>query len=297
MSNASVNQETGNLLSAAAPLIHRLPNDVFCEIFRVWADIDHPAPDSLGFIRGSHVCQLWRAVMLDLPTLWADIICTYRVASAVKTFLKRARDAPLVLDFGERHARKMVEMLVAKDALSRARVIVCMWLKISMVDWGSLLSTQALLPNLRTLKIGRGAPTSIFLVTEEGRVDIVSAPSLEELHLRKIRLTVNAPTLRFLTLEVLFPDVSPSSTAASTSNLPELLQTVALYPMLERLTLMIDGWGADRHANFEAPPVLGSPISLSHLRQLTMRGRPATLTLILKNLDVPQHAAVSCDLP
>ncbi|KZV63264.1 hypothetical protein PENSPDRAFT_738890, partial [Peniophora sp. CONT] len=49
-------------------------------------DIDN----SLGWIRLTHVSRQWRAVGLNIPQLWAGVVCIYESIHAVETVLQRA---------------------------------------------------------------------------------------------------------------------------------------------------------------------------------------------------------------
>ncbi|KZV63212.1 hypothetical protein PENSPDRAFT_657495 [Peniophora sp. CONT] len=87
------------------PLSTQLPDDIVYEVFHASAQANPPCsprrrgfddpPGSLGWISMTHICSRWRQIGINIPSLWAQIICTF---SANKTtILHRARDAPLTL--------------------------------------------------------------------------------------------------------------------------------------------------------------------------------------------------------
>ncbi|VDB88656.1 unnamed protein product [Peniophora sp. CBMAI 1063] len=272
-------------MNSLPPAIHHLPTDALCEIFEVWADIDPPAPNRLGFILGSHVCHSWRSIMLDLSALWAGIICTYRDASVVQTFLTRARDAPLVLNFAGEPNFNLLEALRTQNAWSRARHIDMPYPGTVDIDW--LLSYHRALPKLRHLNIGERVP--INRSAYKARSDCtLSAPALSRLVVERTGLIIEAPGLRDLDLRLTHRDTS------SIMDLSVLLRTISMYPMLHRLSLLIGGGATGVMTESEVPPILHGPIALRQLQTLQLAGKPGSLAMIWKNLDIPQRLSLSC---
>ncbi|VDC06360.1 unnamed protein product [Peniophora sp. CBMAI 1063] len=55
-----------------------------------------------NWMRLSQVCRFWRAVLLDMPELWAGIAFTYQNLRAFPTLLSRVGDGPLDIDLSRR---------------------------------------------------------------------------------------------------------------------------------------------------------------------------------------------------
>ncbi|KAI0719789.1 hypothetical protein C8T65DRAFT_34487 [Cerioporus squamosus] len=87
-----------NLISA----VHKLPTEILLFIFHLLrpktareaeqAPVELSAASNRSLVSLTHVCHRWRAVALDCPALWTDIIS--RSGSAA-TFAQRARGMPL----------------------------------------------------------------------------------------------------------------------------------------------------------------------------------------------------------
>ncbi|KZV64516.1 hypothetical protein PENSPDRAFT_757227 [Peniophora sp. CONT] len=84
-----------------------LKEDILFELFTLIAatDVPHPLPwvnpgplkYYLGWVRLTHVCRLWRAILVDeMPGVWAAAVC--RLPSAHSIMLARARNRPLTLN-------------------------------------------------------------------------------------------------------------------------------------------------------------------------------------------------------
>ncbi|VDC06359.1 unnamed protein product [Peniophora sp. CBMAI 1063] len=96
--------------------IWTLPDDVMCEIFHAAAELEPPRRASvlrawpeldtsrmehliaLGWIRLTHVCQNWRAILLSMTDLWGRVAFTFTSRSAFPTLFVRAGGAPVDID-------------------------------------------------------------------------------------------------------------------------------------------------------------------------------------------------------
>lgn len=83
--------------------IHRLNDDcltaIFYEVARYPPYGFNPTvfSETDRLICITHICQRWRELALDLAELWAEVVFVY--PKAFRTFLERARDAPLSMRF------------------------------------------------------------------------------------------------------------------------------------------------------------------------------------------------------
>ena len=92
-----------------------------------------PSKVALGWIRITHVCASWRAIIIGHTHFWADWVLTFYSVDVVNTFLHRARDQLLVLDFDllghhcDLRALKssVTELIMQKDIWHRARAVNC----------------------------------------------------------------------------------------------------------------------------------------------------------------------------
>ncbi|KAI0042526.1 hypothetical protein FA95DRAFT_1500023, partial [Auriscalpium vulgare] len=83
----------------------RLPPELLAYIFALLASIDPPELYTLpmngspGWLAATHVCQRWRRVALEDPTLWAaNISVPFPLGPRwADRFLSRAQDAPLTI--------------------------------------------------------------------------------------------------------------------------------------------------------------------------------------------------------
>jgi hypothetical protein len=82
--------------SGRQPAMSCLPNDILQEVFALCM------PD-LVF---SHVCQAWRALALDTPSLWTDIDFRRDKPSRALEQLRRSCDAPLIVTFAGHRMRE-----------------------------------------------------------------------------------------------------------------------------------------------------------------------------------------------
>ncbi|KAI0648316.1 hypothetical protein C8Q79DRAFT_954830 [Trametes meyenii] len=73
---------------------HRLPPELLAYIFSY---SNHTSPHNRDLITATHVCQTWRTIALNCPTLWNEILVT-NVAKA-KVFIERSKNTLLDIRF------------------------------------------------------------------------------------------------------------------------------------------------------------------------------------------------------
>ncbi|VDC04020.1 unnamed protein product [Peniophora sp. CBMAI 1063] len=135
-----------NLLAPAC----RLPFEILSTIFALVQQIWTPGVErerkvyeyDLGWLRVSHVCQYWRNVAVQTPSLWTKIPCLALPPRAAFWFYLRSRHAPL-------HLTLETEMgLYDPPTLGRA---VSSWFAPSVLSRVHSLSLGGSLPDLHAL--------------------------------------------------------------------------------------------------------------------------------------------------
>lgn len=135
----------------------------------------------------THVCARWRAVGLDMSTLWADTVFTFPYETAIKTILARTKATPLRIDFNEIQRSVDVEDM---NILTRARVLI--WDEdrvFSQRNWSSFPLNQTF-PYLQHLEICFGD----FMDIIEHDLGPLVAPALKRFE-TNVPLMVEAPLL------------------------------------------------------------------------------------------------------
>ncbi|VDB94310.1 unnamed protein product [Peniophora sp. CBMAI 1063] len=190
-----------------------LKNDTLFELFALVAATDPPHalpwgdPGPLkyhiGWVRLSHVCRLWRKLLVDeMPSLWARIAC--RLPRALDTVLSRAQDQPLILttditwgsslrlppkhDLHDRLYELCITHITRAGNLDAQNV---------SMDWVGPLSGKYL-PLLKKIDAyhlrpwGDQTPTASLFPLD--------APNLKSVRLRDIAVTFTSQSIRELTL-------------------------------------------------------------------------------------------------
>ncbi|KZV70282.1 hypothetical protein PENSPDRAFT_752720 [Peniophora sp. CONT] len=149
--------------------ISRLVDDIIRELYLLVALQEPPyAPASsdrtpprrsskrgppLGWIRLTHVSRQWRAVGLNVATLWANIICVYESNDAANAALMRARNCPYTIELLEKKATKR-RCDIAAQALTRVGSLsyIPEYRNTYEWPWVAHLSGKEL-PTLRSLRL------------------------------------------------------------------------------------------------------------------------------------------------
>ncbi|CAA7269814.1 unnamed protein product [Cyclocybe aegerita] len=117
-----------NLKRTAAPLIHRLPPEILLEVVSILLD-----KNSRNMIFPSHVCRLWRRLIIQSALLWTCIVLgdrnEYGVSSYLLAVFERAREHPMSLsitpDNDQRDPYGLLEDVILMSPIE------CKWRSIS----------------------------------------------------------------------------------------------------------------------------------------------------------------------
>ncbi|VDB90164.1 unnamed protein product [Peniophora sp. CBMAI 1063] len=159
--------------------IVKLHADILVYLFTIIAHVDPPGlhsldeyrpreffnhkrkPLRLGWTRLTHVCSLWRKILIyDLPSLWAEIVLAFPCENAYAVILDRARSLPITLRLHRdaQHSAKASRATTCdfiRTHCERAQVLDLAVFH-PPEDWSDLFNHRVL-PRLRRLRLGEDA--------------------------------------------------------------------------------------------------------------------------------------------
>ncbi|VDB85005.1 unnamed protein product [Peniophora sp. CBMAI 1063] len=251
--------------------------DVLAEIFFVCSVIDSPEPpNSLGWVKLAHVNKRWRQILLELPCLWARIVCLF--PRAFKELLARSKEAPIALDY--RRCRTQKDVNEFESLLPRARTLSDVDAK-QAPDWSTLLPGKTLCAAMEAdLGFHSGTLSQKRATVPDG---LMHMPALRRLTMRNLYLRASTPNLRSLTLEL--NRAFPWGILVS---LTDILALLATAPLLERLTV--------RGVVASSSDDLLVPVPLVNLREAHLQGYSRILARLWGSLDTPCSTNVEFEL-
>ncbi|KZV72235.1 hypothetical protein PENSPDRAFT_751136 [Peniophora sp. CONT] len=251
--------------------------DVLAEIFFVCSIIDSPnPPDTLGWVKLAHVNKRWRQILLELPCLWARIVCLF--PRAFKELLARSREAPIALDY--RRCRSQKDVSELESLLPRARTLSDVDAK-QAPDWSALLPGKTLCAAMEAdLGYHAGELVQKRAVMPTGMMHM---PALRRLTMRNLYLRASTPNLRSLTLEL--NRAFPWGILVS---LTDILALLATAPLLERLTV--------RGVVASSPDDLLVPVPLVNLQEAHLQGYSRLLARLWSSIDTSLSTSVEFEL-
>ncbi|KAI0042531.1 hypothetical protein FA95DRAFT_1564261 [Auriscalpium vulgare] len=283
----------------------RLPPEIIGHIFAILSSIDEPQPlssiyqppyaknGSMGWLTVTHVCQRWRSVALENPSLWASNItlpCLLGVHWA-NTFLSRAQDAPLeircpTVDFDWRYLLPGSDTVSAY--LARTRVL-CLNASDAALR---LLCNPA--PLLRTLDIKYVSdPTDptvpLNALPEDLLGGATGAPSLLHLSLES-RGPLPSPWTLSILAGLKSLNVKNGSRWIEREELAEMFTTLGGMPALEQLTLRL------KLTPFALETAPQPVVALPSLRKFKLVTDIASACHVLARVALPATASVHCDI-
>ncbi|TFK85622.1 hypothetical protein K466DRAFT_664377 [Polyporus arcularius HHB13444] len=292
---SSLVQETMN---AHCP-INKLPPELLALIFSaVPSSLSLPgyagpssATQTYDLLPVTHVCRGWRALALDMPSLWSTIPETATACAATSIFRARAQQAPLIVyvDRGRPSA-------ALRDTLGQSEKIAELHLHDLREHTPAELSTDLLAFPGRWLeraiirrRVARPGANEVDPTMVKGIVELFdgSAPKLRNLVLHDVPFL---PSNSFESLTHLSVSFVSSPVYWSLHDLFELLLHT---PMLQDVRIS----GLPTHLHPPDPPIMGSA-PLPFLRRLEVgdcRGQDSSLNLmrsILAFIVLPSHCAI-----
>lgn len=263
-----------------------LPDDVLCAIFAASAELDPPyrvqnernTVVHLGWVTLTHVDRRWRAILLTLSPLWADIICEFPKAAC--EMIARARDVPLTFNIAYNVLHEDNEEYLVQFALSKISQIRRLQVGSSRNDVDARYQdalTEALtnqpLPLLEELELYfesyvTGSPT--------GCLDPY--------------LLLCAPALRSFTHSTLFSFACPMLTSLDTtvdgvdieSSPRYLIDMLRAFPLLQTMRLCLRCSDSGETPPDDSPWVacIGQPVVLDNLRSARISSRQQRLDVL-----------------
>jgi len=265
-----------------------LPPELLTRIFHFYALEAPPwsnGVQKLGWIVVTHVCQRWRQVALDDSSLWARITGFLPNAKWISEMLVRARNAPLVVDFGVTPVPKILSTFTPH--IFRIRELRLR--DLSLLPRPSLQEICALeAPVLEHLELGVSVPypatfhhlggTTLF----GGR-----APKLRTLSLSNVSIPWSLiPRGQLTQLKITLSRVISTPSTPLPSDSSQLLDLLINSPDLEVLVL-----------EFCLPAILfqatdGWAIHLPRLSRLHLGGSTSRVAILLKMFQLPSFTTL-----
>ncbi|RPD73969.1 hypothetical protein L226DRAFT_488135 [Lentinus tigrinus ALCF2SS1-7] len=292
---ASLIQETMN---AHCP-INKLPPELLALVFSmVPSSLSLPgyvgpssAKQTYELLPVTHVCRSWRALALDMPSLWSTIPETTVGYTASSIFRTRAQQAPLVV-----YVDRNRPSAALRDAVGQSARIAELHLHDLRECTPAELSADLLAFPGRWLeraiirrRVARPGANEVDSAMFKGTVELFNgaAPKLRNLVLHDVPFL---PSNFFESLTHLSVSFVSSPVYWSLHDLFELLSQT---PLLQDARIS----GLPTHLYPPDPPIMGSA-SLPFLRRLDIgdcRGQDSSLNLmrsILSFIVIPSHCAI-----
>ncbi len=241
-----------------------LPSELLLHIFALliqWNDKDWENDGGIDWraITLSHVCSLWRALVLDTSTLWTCL--TFHRFPAIRARIMRSKAQHVHIVYFRKFdptGRFIPRLeLALRDTSTRWRSVLWESSEAKMQDMLSVLHHGTSFPKLRTLELGvdnRGLPgTSLSPGVDSRNVECTLFPLLERICLSRISVSelppTHLPSLRSLTLH--WPAHYPAS-RATLFRMSSLSAFLRRAPQLEVLTFSNSTPLIDVHLRLES---------------------------------------------
>ncbi|KAA1470100.1 hypothetical protein DENSPDRAFT_928624 [Dentipellis sp. KUC8613] len=269
--------------------ISLLPPEILLQFFLCLRAVDIPSrrTRSLGWIRVTHVCHLWRTLALRTPMLWAEVIVTLR-RGTIEHLLRRAAGVPLFVRGFYATNLDLPDVRALASRMSQIRVLDVEGdrqdLALPLLDQISASATQ-----LEVLKLRTRMPTHLVI---EGGLHPCTRPVLRHLSLQNTLLDWNSlhQLSSLVSLELIEAySVDRPSEPMYQLPLSKLISILASSPRLESLTLR--GYliqGAVESSDNSTPTYA----VLHHLSKLDITFNLLDCLALLKRIRIPSGAAI-----
>ncbi|RXW19844.1 hypothetical protein EST38_g6006 [Candolleomyces aberdarensis] len=274
------------VVAATSPLPPEILSDIFIILRRVMSDECSYKP---SWTRVNHVCRHWRAVALDCPALWSDLMFVCCSPAFTEMMLQRSKNAPLTVKY-DRYAPSFDDILCKiASQTSRLRDVE---LRGRGLDLPKVLSSfQGTAPTLEKLVLqgaelyNRTGSNTYYTIPANFLQD--GAPSLQHLDITQFAIHWDAlplsTTLTHLRLENVVWENRPTRKSFS--------ETLAKLLQLETMKLSACLPRSGDASQPDSPPVI-----LPSLRTLELQDLAAELHEFFSMTRIPQEARVNIEL-
>lgn len=179
----------------------RLSVDALREVFEWLALIDLPDRRGLGWIVAAHTCTRWRRILLDIPNLWAAIVCVFETEESFAALVHYAKNRPVRITTLGPYLPPWARTWALAN-LHRVEILAdCLDTLAGFEQaWDPAFHNRDL-PALRELSlIILGLDAGFECYRPPAGANPLRAPSLRRLRLRMVQIPFYAPSLTHLQL-------------------------------------------------------------------------------------------------
>ena len=273
--------------NALAP-VSSLPSEHLARIFRFCALVEPPwsGGQKLGWIGVTHVCQRWRQVALDDPSLWARIVGVSPSAEWIFEALVRARDAPLLFDIVGTPSPEVLSKIPPHISHTRKLRLPCLSIQDSQFVQ-EICALEAPVLEYFELGVSDTSPIAFHQLAAGMTLFKGHTPKLRSFTTSHITIPWSLiPRGQLTQLRIIFSRGISTPSIPSLDDSNELFDLLINSPNLEILSL-----------EFCFPSMLsqvshGEPVHLPRLSRLSLGGTTSRVTNLLKRMKLPSSATL-----
>ncbi|KAG6813890.1 hypothetical protein H0H92_006297 [Tricholoma furcatifolium] len=263
--------------------VSRLPPEMLSMIFSYRVAEAAEGPNPLEWIRVTHVSRHWRAVALDCPNLWGNLVFTRPKWS--EEMLRRSKMASLVVKADLSCITPKIFEAVRLALLNGPR-ISDLQLRASSATLARLLSSEIPFEAPMIQSLSLSVPRATRFGTDEGFTlpDTIlnnDTSYLKKLDLRKINISWNSRLLKGLT-HLVVHDVAPSARAT----IGQLMDALERMPALEVLDMQ------DALPQSSEETSSDRVVQLAHLTQLNITSTVPECANLVSHIAIPTSSRV-----
>jgi F-box-like len=264
--------------------ISLLPPELLSRIFHFHALEEQSwlSPETLGWIRVTHVCRHWRRVALEDSTLWATISGIPRSKRWIAEMLARAKCAPLIINLIDAPDNAIISMFPSQFFHTRELRLRCLSLA-HLDNIRELCELEAPVLEHFELDMSDASCPVTFYQLIGTKFFKGNAPELRTFSLCHVRIHWSLiPRTQLSQLRITLPrEISNADGLPLHDELDQFIDVLTNSPGLEDLVLQ-----------FCLPHMLshfsrGQTIHLPHLSHLGLAGSSSRVTNLLKALKLP----------
>ncbi|TCD70155.1 hypothetical protein EIP91_004625 [Steccherinum ochraceum] len=282
-------------LNALLP-ISRLPNEILAEMFlhyKAAMRLHHRRPgaragaDALAWLAITHVCHHWRGLALDTPELWTSFSVGGRddETDFVSSMLARSKHMPLSVQaslYKDSNHTSLETVLHDLHRIDSLDLELAPQIQDQLRD-----AVPAVAPLLQSLTISTTERGSSMVGPMPTLFDHCEFPALRELEVTGFRLSWTsgflAPSLTALKVTCWGRYSAPWT---------PMLEAISRMPMLEHIELSGSVTLASP-ADHYSPNPPRTPVTLAHLRYLSLTSGNISITHVFDSLLIPASCQVS----